>query len=82
MSSWGWRRADPRASAGDAACRNSGTGATFLLSWASWAGDLFRVYLPPLTSETNSGLDDQGCSLEGLKKAWKGTKNGVTETGS
>lgn len=43
--------------------------------------DLSRIYLPPLTSGTNSGLGDQVCSLEGLKEARSGTKNGVTETG-
>lgn len=42
--------------------------------------DLSRIYLPPLTSGTNSGLIDHGCSLEGLKKASSSTKNSVTET--
>lgn len=42
--------------------------------------DLSRLYLPPLTSGTNSGLNDQGCSLKGLKEARSSTKNSVTET--
>ena len=76
MSSWGWRRADPWADTGDAACWNSGTAPEPPLSCPGQArtADLSRIYLPPLTSGTNSGLDDHGCTLEGLKEAGRGTE--------
>lgn len=81
MSSCGWLRADPRAGTGDAPAVTAAPEPPLSCPGQAGAADLSRIYLPPLPSEANSGLDDQGCSLAGLKETGRGTKNGVTESG-